>query len=130
MQILSAQRSCMNRPPELLPSKLDPPCVSLLRGVSPKPCILSIVAIHGLNGHPYGSWVGESTHRMWLLDYLPDDAEDCRIVLYGYRSYILDDQTRPCSELTTQAERLQATLQNIRITPEVCLRLKKPSSHT
>ncbi|OXV05531.1 hypothetical protein Egran_06701 [Elaphomyces granulatus] len=78
-----------------------------------------IVAIHGLNGHPYGSWLSKSANpRMWLYDFLPEDAPNCRIIIYGYKSNIFDEKTHPRHELFTQAERLNATLNNIRNTAE------------
>lgn len=81
---------------------------------------LSIVAIHGLNGHPYGSWLSKSAKpKMWLKDFLHEDANSCRIIIYGYKSNIFDEQEHPRHELFSQAERLNATLNNIRNTPEV-----------
>jgi hypothetical protein len=74
-----------------------------------------IVAIHGLNGHPCGSWLSKSPRpAMWLQDFLPEDIPNCRIILYGYKSNIFDDKAHPRHELFTQAERLNATLNNIR----------------
>jgi hypothetical protein len=56
---------------------------------------------------------------MWLYDFLPEDAPNCRIIIYGYKSNIFDEKTHPRHELFTQAERLNATLNNIRNTAEV-----------
>lgn len=82
--------------------------------------VTSIVAIHGLNGHPYESWRSKSADpAMWLHDYLPGDVPNCRIILYGYKSNILDEKCHPRHELFNQAERLNASLNNIRNSTEV-----------
>jgi hypothetical protein len=80
----------------------------------------SVVAIHGLNGHPYGSWMSKSTSpKMWLKDFLPEDAPNCRIIIYGYKSNIFKEKAHPRFEVLNQAERLNVALNNIRNTPEV-----------
>ncbi len=56
---------------------------------------------------------------MWLHDFLPEDVPNCRIVLYDYKSNIFNEKTHPRHELFAQAERLNATLNNIRNTPQV-----------
>ncbi|KAN0066705.1 hypothetical protein V8E54_015175 [Elaphomyces granulatus] len=85
----------------------------------PSEATADIVAIHGLNGHPYGSWLSKSANpRMWLYDFLPEDAPNCRVIIYGYKSNIFDEKTHPRHELFIQAERLNATLNNIRNTAE------------
>ncbi|OQV05948.1 hypothetical protein CLAIMM_10599 isoform 1 [Cladophialophora immunda] len=81
--------------------------------------VADIVAIHGLNGHPYGSWLSKSSRpKMWLKDFLPADIPSCRIFIYGYKSNIFDEKTHPRHELFHQAERLNATLNNIRTAAE------------
>ena len=52
--------------------------------------------------------------RMWLQDALPQDAPKCRIFTSGYKSEIFDERTHPRLELSNQADRLSATLSNIR----------------
>ncbi|TPX13492.1 uncharacterized protein E0L32_005963 [Thyridium curvatum] len=45
-----------------------------------------IIAVTGLSGHAFGSWVN-SRGQMWLLDYLPKDLQQkARILIYGYPS--------------------------------------------
>jgi len=58
---------------------------------------------------------------MWLQDFLPEDAPNCRITIYGYKSNIFDERTHPRFELVYQADRLNATLNRIRNTPEVLI---------
>ncbi|KAI5789408.1 hypothetical protein FPQ18DRAFT_261729 [Pyronema domesticum] len=46
-----------------------------------------IVAVNGLNGHPWGSWRGrQKAGRMWLRDYLREDLPQLRTMTYGYNS--------------------------------------------
>ena len=72
------------------------------------PTLLSIIAIHGLNGDPYRTWTdGE---RFWLQDFLPSAFPKARIFTYGYNSGVaftgsaskVDDYAR------TLLERLKA----------------------
>ena len=44
---------------------------------------VSIVALHGLNGHSINTWTTGSGH-MWLQDLLPNDTSNARILTYGY----------------------------------------------
>ena len=46
--------------------------------------IYSIVAIHGLGGHPLKTWMEED--RLWLRDFLPTSIPKARILTYGYDS--------------------------------------------
>ncbi|KAL7273909.1 hypothetical protein RUND412_003218 [Rhizina undulata] len=48
--------------------------------------VADIVAVTGLGGHAYGSWRGKQTKKMWLRDFLSQDAQDCRTMIYGYDS--------------------------------------------
>ena len=78
------------------------------------------MAIHGLNGHPYGSWLSKSSNpQMWLKDFLPEDTPRCRIIIYGYESNIFSEREHPRFELSNQAEILNTKLVNIRNGPEV-----------
>jgi hypothetical protein len=58
---------------------------------------------------------------MWLHDFLPEDAPNCRIFIYGYKSNIFD-KTYSGHKLIDQAQRLDATLNNMRNTDEVISR--------
>ena len=46
---------------------------------------VSIVAVHGLGGHPYDTWTHDNG-IMWLRDLLPLDMSDARIMTWGYGS--------------------------------------------
>ncbi|KAF2121628.1 hypothetical protein BDV96DRAFT_641014 [Lophiotrema nucula] len=45
-----------------------------------------LIAIHGLSGHPLGSWTHKQTGVMWLKDLLPDDLPNTRIMTFGYEA--------------------------------------------
>ncbi|KAE8440465.1 hypothetical protein EG329_007585, partial [Mollisiaceae sp. DMI_Dod_QoI] len=108
---------------EELSIDLDTKFIGATQLYEPQPnveIVADIIAIHGLNGHPYGSWLSKSAKpKMWLTDFLHEDADSCRIIIYGYKSNIFDEQEQPRHELFNQAERLNATLNNIRNTPEL-----------
>ena len=51
----------------------------------------SIVAIHGLGGHPYKTWTAGKA--LWLRDFLPSLIPEARILTYGYDSGIAFDKS-------------------------------------
>jgi len=53
---------------------------------------------------------------MWLQDYLPEeeDIEECRIMLYGYRSNFFSDRDHSRHDVVIQAERLATSLRKAR----------------
>jgi len=56
-------------------------------------CLLtaaSIVAIHGLNGHPFRSWTTDQTEKCWLKDngLLPSNLKQARILTFGYNAAV------------------------------------------
>lgn len=60
--------------------------------------ITSIIALHGLNGHAYNTWVYHNvgppdTEAMWLRDFLPENTPSARIMVYGYNSALLGSNT-------------------------------------
>ncbi|MCJ1473354.1 hypothetical protein MMC13_002005 [Lambiella insularis] len=62
---------------------------------TPKQPSVDIIAIHGLNGHAYGTWCSNESEKkvMWLRDFLSHKVEKARIVVYGYNSIILGPNT-------------------------------------
>ena len=72
----------------------------------------SIVAIHGLGGHPLKTWTkGE---KLWLRDFVPKVVPEARILSYGYNSAVafsgtasgIDDFARALLERLTQKRRI------------------------
>ncbi|KAK3311985.1 hypothetical protein B0H66DRAFT_506297 [Apodospora peruviana] len=53
---------------------------------------VDIIAIHGLNGHPFDTWTHENG-IMWLRDFLPGDLPGCRVYTYGYPSQVVSRST-------------------------------------
>ena len=51
---------------------------------------LNVLAIPGLGGHPYGSFVYKGDGHMWLSDSLPQDLPTARVMIYGYESGLQD----------------------------------------
>ncbi len=49
---------------------------------------VDIIAIHGLNGHPFTTWTHENG-TLWLKDLLPGQLPGCRVYTYGYPSQVL-----------------------------------------
>ncbi|KAI9766643.1 MAG: hypothetical protein M1839_004798 [Geoglossum umbratile] len=58
-------------------------------------CEYSIIAVTGLAGHAFGSWVSRNEPSMWLRDFLPESIAKARILSYGY------DTKLPGSRSTT-----------------------------
>lgn len=46
---------------------------------------LDIIAVHGLGGHPWRSWINNSSQAMWVRDFLAVDFPEARIMSYGYK---------------------------------------------
>lgn len=79
----------------------------------------SIVAITGMDGHAYGSWMSrEGTGVMWLRDFLSRDLSSCRTMIYGYHSKLLASNM---SHLKEYGRLFLAEIEKVRNTEEVCL---------
>ncbi|KAF8515608.1 hypothetical protein BU17DRAFT_51564, partial [Hysterangium stoloniferum] len=48
--------------------------------------IASVVFIHGLDGHRIKSCIAKNK-KMWLIDFLPNEMPNARIMTYGYDGY-------------------------------------------
>lgn len=46
--------------------------------------LLSVVAVHGLNGGMKRSWTHEETKKFWLQDFLPINVPNVRVMTFGY----------------------------------------------
>ena len=46
----------------------------------------SIIAIHGLEGHPATAWTDPKTKKFWLKDFLPTNLSSARIMTFGYNA--------------------------------------------
>ena len=52
-----------------------------------EPVNVDIVAVHGLEGHPYATWTHPNDH-LWLRDSLPDYLPNTRVMTFGYDAAI------------------------------------------
>jgi hypothetical protein len=52
--------------------------------------VISIVAIHGLDGDPLKTWTTKKTNKCWLgdPDMLPKFVKNSRILTYGYNASV------------------------------------------
>ena len=66
----------------------------------------SIVAVHGLNGHPLGSWTSKG-EVCWLRDLLPPEIPEAAVFSYGYPT---------ATPITSLAQDLIVTLDERRMT--------------
>ena len=50
--------------------------------------MLSLVAVHGLNGDPIKTWTHPKTKSFWLgnVEFLPRDVPGARIFTFGYNA--------------------------------------------
>jgi len=44
----------------------------------------SVIAVHDLNNHAYGSWVSRQLGKMWIQDMLAVGIDNVRFMTYGY----------------------------------------------
>ncbi|KAJ2900154.1 hypothetical protein MKZ38_002568 [Zalerion maritima] len=79
-----------------------------------------IVAVHGLGGNPYWSWVGTRKDTSgtkveidWLRELLPKFVPRCRVLSFGYQSHYL--KHAPKRDITNCAEELLHALSNYRL---------------
>ena len=76
-----------------------------------------IIAVTGLGGHAFGSWVNDRG-EMWLRDYLPRDLQNrARILIYGYDSTV--QGSRSISSIADYSEAFIQDLMGIRDDPVV-----------
>lgn len=54
----------------------------------------SIVAIHGLGGHPFKTWTEKEGRHLWLRDSLPGHIPQARILTFGYDSTVVFGKSR------------------------------------
>lgn len=75
----------------------------------------SIIAVHGLNGHAFGTSAFQHDGRgvnevMWLRDFLPHQLTSARIIIYGYNSALIGQNTSVSSLKDFAADLLQRIL--------------------
>ncbi|KAI1388244.1 uncharacterized protein F4822DRAFT_239765 [Hypoxylon trugodes] len=55
--------------------------------------IVDIIAIEGLGTNPFSTFRAPQGDEMWLRDYLKDNFQSSRVLLYGYDSKVLSSRT-------------------------------------
>jgi hypothetical protein len=81
---------------------------------------LSIIAVHGLNGHPTKTWTADNG-RFWLQDFLPADLPYARIFTFGYNSKLTFSKS--AAEIKDFAVMLLDEIDNARSASDVRLQL-------
>jgi hypothetical protein len=71
--------------------------------------LFSIVAIHGLDGHPTKSWTA-ANDTLWLRDHLPENIPRARILTYGYDAYTRGREQLADESVYALAQKLLADL--------------------
>jgi hypothetical protein len=71
----------------------EEPTVEYVYSSGTPACLLtvaSVVAIHGLNGHPFRTWTTDQTRKCWLKDnnLLPSNLKQARILTFGYNAAV------------------------------------------
>ena len=69
----------------------------------------SIIAIHGLDGHPKWSWTAENG-TFWLCDLLPNKIPHARILTYGYDANTRGQQQLARMSINNLAEDMVSSL--------------------
>ncbi|KAK2041770.1 hypothetical protein LZ31DRAFT_597012 [Colletotrichum somersetense] len=57
-----------------------------------------MVAVPGLASHVIGSWKSPEGNDLWLRDWLLDDVQNIRVLLYGYDTKLLKSNARSSVE--------------------------------
>ncbi|KAH0553365.1 hypothetical protein GP486_006564 [Trichoglossum hirsutum] len=77
---------------------------------------IDFIAIHGLGGHPFGSFKERSGEHMWLRDSLPQNIGKVRVLTYGYDSRV--PNSKSFQDLTAMAGTFRAALKTVRVSGE------------
>ena len=64
--------------------------ITVLSSPSADKHTVDVLAVPGLGGHPYGSFVDKGDGHMWLSESLPRDMPTARVMIYGYESGLQD----------------------------------------
>jgi hypothetical protein len=80
-------------------------------------CLLSIVAVHGLDGDLIDTWTHPKSKAFWLKDFLPKQIPDARIMTFGYNANAAFGQST--AEVVDHAKSLLVSLVDKREDSEV-----------
>jgi hypothetical protein len=79
---------------------------------------IDIVAVHGLGGDAYKTWIHENG-KLWLRDFVPDEFPGARIFSYGYNSAFVF--SRETGTLRDYARGLLENIRLVRMSPGVSI---------
>ncbi|TDZ14739.1 Protein SERAC1 [Colletotrichum orbiculare MAFF 240422] len=65
----------------------------LYENVSATSTACDVVAVPGLASHAVGSWKAPGDSDVWLRDWLPEDIPNIRVILYGYDTKLLKNDS-------------------------------------
>ena len=57
-----------------------------------------MIAVPGLGSHAIGSWKSSNSNDLWLRDYLPLNVPNIRVLLYGYDTSLIDNDSKESIE--------------------------------
>lgn len=63
-------------------SKQESQCPNVKNGLT----VTSIIAVHGLGGDWEHTWTDDTSGKMWLRDFLPEQLSSARVWSFGYDS--------------------------------------------
>lgn len=58
----------------------------------------SVIVLPSLGSYPIGSWNSPRSNDVWLRDYLPEDVPNIRVLLYGYDTSSLNNESKASVE--------------------------------
>jgi hypothetical protein len=76
------------------------------------PGLLDIVAVHGINGDTFNTWIYGDYGALWFRDFLPSQISGARVFIFGYDSNIAF--TRVKGSLDSYAKELLEQLNAVR----------------
>lgn len=83
-----------------------------------------LIAVCGLDGHPYGSFAGKELDnqmkKMWLHDFLSKDFPNFRTMVFGYDSKLRD--SHGLHAIADYTDQLLEELSRVRVNPEAARR--------
>ncbi|KAH8588285.1 P-loop containing nucleoside triphosphate hydrolase protein [Bisporella sp. PMI_857] len=79
-------------------------------------CLLDIVLVHGIQGHPEKTWAAKESQAYWPHDKLPQSFPKARVLVYGYDSRISHFFSGPANQnsFLGHAKNLLVDLQAVR----------------
>lgn len=85
----------------------------------------SVIAVTGLAGHAFGSWVHRESSAMWLKDFLPQDFPNVRVLTYGYDTNLSRPRNQTSYSMLDHRRDLTEQIENVRRGQEVGQLIKK-----